>query len=30
MREIETRSEESGVSTDSLMENAGLAVARIA
>ena len=30
MRAIETRSEESGVSTDSLMENAGLAVARIA
>ena len=30
MREIEARSEESGVSTDSLMENAGLAVARIA
>ena len=30
MREIEARSEESGVSTDSLMENAGLAIARIA
>ena len=30
MRAIEARSEESGVSTDSLMENAGLAVARIA
>ena len=30
MREIEARSEESGVSTDSLMENAGLAVARVA
>ena len=30
MREIEARSEESGVSTDSLMENAGLAVAQIA
>ena len=30
MREIEARSEESGVSTDCLMENAGLAVARIA
>ena len=30
MRAIEARSEESGVSTDSLMENAGLAVARTA
>ena len=30
MRAIEARSEESGVSTDTLMENAGLAVARIA
>ena len=30
MREIEARSEESGVSTDRLMENAGLAVAQIA
>ena len=30
MRAIEARSEESGVSTDSLMENAGLAVARAA
>ena len=30
MREIEALSEESGVSTDSLMENAGLAVARVA
>ena len=30
MRAIEARSEESGVSTDSLMENAGLAVARVA
>ncbi len=30
MRTIEARSEQSGVSTDSLMENAGLAVARIA
>ena len=30
MRAIEARSEESGVSTDSLMEDAGLAVARIA
>ena len=30
MRAIEARCEESGVSTDSLMENAGLAVARIA
>ncbi len=30
MREIEARSEESGVSTDRLMENAGLAIARIA
>ena len=30
MRAIEALSEESGVSTDSLMENAGLAVARIA
>ena len=30
MRAIEARSEDSGVSTDSLMENAGLAVARVA
>ena len=30
MRAIEARSEESGVSTDNLVENAGLAVARIA
>ncbi len=30
MREIEARSEETGVSTDTLMENAGLAVARTA
>ena len=30
MRAIEARSEESGVSTDSLMENAGIAVARVA